>query len=264
MNDFKRILALDVGDKTIGMAISDLMGWTAQGLHTIRRETDQKDLEALKKVIDEYQVSQLVVGLPKNMNGTIGPQAEKVREFIELIRPEFNCSITEWDERLSTKMAERSLIETNMRRSKRKKIIDTAAAVCILQGYLDYLQNQSKIPKEEPIMPHDHNHDHHDHNHDHDHNHEDNIVTLVDETGEEQDFEIIMTLELEDLEYAILLPLDADDDEEAYIFRMDPDPDDKEQVMLIAVEDDDEFDKVAAAYEAMIDDIVEEGDEEEE
>lgn len=144
MSDFKRILALDVGDRTIGLAISDLMGWTAQGLHTIRRETEEKDLEALKKVINEYQVSQLVVGLPKNMNGTIGPQAEKVRAFIELIRPEITCSITEWDERLSTKMAERSLIEADMRRSKRKKIIDTAAAVCILQGYLDYLQNQTK------------------------------------------------------------------------------------------------------------------------
>ncbi len=147
MSNFKRILALDLGDRTIGLAVSDLMGWTAQGLHTIRRENDEKDLEALLRIIKEYQVADLVVGLPKNMNGTIGPQAEKVRAFIEQIRPATQCSITEWDERLSTKMAERSLIEADMRRSKRKKIIDTAAAVCILQGYLDYLQNQRKSPK---------------------------------------------------------------------------------------------------------------------
>lgn len=144
MSDFKRILALDVGERTIGMAISDPMGWTAQALYTIRRESEEKDLEALKAVINAYQVSQMVVGLPKNMNNTIGPQAEKVRAFIELMRPEINCSITEWDERLSTKMAERALIEVHMRRSKRKKVIDTAAAVVILQGYLDYLQNKPK------------------------------------------------------------------------------------------------------------------------
>jgi putative Holliday junction resolvase len=151
MNNFIRIMSLDVGDRTIGMAMSDPMGWTAQGLHTIRRESDEKDLAALKKVITEYQVTQLVVGLPINMNGTIGPQAEKVRAFIEQIRPEIPCSITEWDERLSTKMAERSLIEADMRRSKRKKIIDTAAAVAILQGYLDYLQNKAKSQEEEQL-----------------------------------------------------------------------------------------------------------------
>ncbi|MEN1759265.1 Holliday junction resolvase RuvX [Anoxynatronum sibiricum] len=139
MEPFKRILALDVGDKTIGMAVSDPLGWTAQGLHTIRRETPEADIQAMKIVIKQYEVTHLVVGLPKNMNGTIGPQAEKVRHFIEQLRPEISCEITEWDERLTTKMAERSLIEADLRRSKRKKIIDTAAAVCILQGYLDFL-----------------------------------------------------------------------------------------------------------------------------
>ncbi|SMP48987.1 Holliday junction resolvase RuvX [Anoxynatronum buryatiense] len=139
MEPFKRILALDVGDKTIGMAISDPMGWTAQGLHTIRRDTLEVDIDALKTIIQQYEVTRLVVGLPKNMNGTIGPQAEKVRHFIEQLHPEISCEITEWDERLTTKMAERSLIEADLRRSKRKKIIDTAAAVCILQGYLDFL-----------------------------------------------------------------------------------------------------------------------------
>jgi len=139
MEPFKRILALDVGDRTIGMAISDPLGWTAQGLHTLRRNNAEADMKALKEVIHQYEVTRLVVGLPKNMNGTIGPQAEKVRYFVEQLRPEISCEIVEWDERLTTKMAERSLIEADIRRNKRKKIIDTAAAVCILQGYLDFL-----------------------------------------------------------------------------------------------------------------------------
>ena len=111
----------------------------------------EKDLEQLMKLISEYQVSELLVGLPRNMNGTYGPQAEKVREFIEQIRPEVPCTITEWDERLSTKMAERSLIEADISRAKRKKIIDTAAAVCILQGYLDYNQIQQKNNQREEL-----------------------------------------------------------------------------------------------------------------
>ena len=144
MKPTHRILALDVGERTIGLAVSDPFGWTAQGLYTIKRVSKEKDLEQLMKLISEYQVSELLVGLPRNMNGTYGPQAEKVREFIEQIRTEVPCTITEWDERLSTKMAERSLIEADMSRAKRKKIIDTAAAACILQGYLDYHQIQQK------------------------------------------------------------------------------------------------------------------------
>ena len=132
-----RIMGLDIGDKTIGVAVSDLMGLTAQGVTTIKRVGKKKDIEAIKQIIAEKQVNKIVSGLPKNMNGTVGPQGEKVQKFCELLKEETNLPIEFWDERLSTVAAERSLIEGNVRRENRKKVIDMLAAVIILQGYLD-------------------------------------------------------------------------------------------------------------------------------
>ena len=132
-----RIMGLDIGDKTIGVAVSDLMGLTAQGVTTIKRVGKKKDIEAIKQIIAEKQVNKTVSGLPKNMNGTVGPQGEKVQKFCELLKEETNLPIEFWDERLSTVAAERSLIEGNVRRENRKKVIDMLAAVIILQGYLD-------------------------------------------------------------------------------------------------------------------------------
>ena len=132
-----RIMGLDIGDKTIGVAVSDLMGLTAQGVTTIKRVGKKKDIEAIKQIIAEKQVNKIVSGLPKNMNGTVGPQGEKVQKFCELLKEETNLPIEFWDERLSTVAAERSLIEGNARRENRKKVIDMLAAVIILQGYLD-------------------------------------------------------------------------------------------------------------------------------
>lgn len=136
-----RIMGLDIGDKTIGVAVSDLMGLTAQGVTTIRRVGKKKDIEEIKKIISEKQVNKIVSGLPKNMNGTVGPQGEKVQKFCELIKQETNLPIEFWDERLSTVAAERTLIEGNVRRENRKKVIDMLAAVIILQGYLDLQRN---------------------------------------------------------------------------------------------------------------------------
>lgn len=136
-----RIMGLDIGDKTIGVAVSDIMGLTAQGVTTIKRIGKKKDIEAIKKIIEEKQVNKIVSGLPKNMNGTVGPQGEKVQKFCELIKEETNLPIEFWDERLSTVAAERSLIEGNVRRENRKKVIDMLAAVIILQGYLDLQRN---------------------------------------------------------------------------------------------------------------------------
>ena len=132
-----RIMGLDIGDKTIGVAVSDLMGLTAQGVTTIKRVGKKKDIEAIQQIIAEKQVNKIVSGLPKNMNGTVGPQGEKVQKFCELLKEETNLPIEFWDERLSTVAAERSLIEGNVRRENRKKVIDMLAAVIILQGYLD-------------------------------------------------------------------------------------------------------------------------------
>lgn len=132
-----RIMCLDVGSKTFGVAVSDDMGWTAQGVSTIIRKDLDRDLEELKRQVDRYKVSQIVVGLPKNMDGTIGKQAEGVLTLTQKIKESLNIPVITWDERLSTKAANRTLLEANLSRKKRKKVIDKMAAVFILQGYLD-------------------------------------------------------------------------------------------------------------------------------
>ncbi|MBC8588470.1 Holliday junction resolvase RuvX [Paratissierella segnis] len=133
----ERILGLDVGDKTIGVALSDPLQLTAQGLTTIRRESKVKDFSVLESYIDEFQVKKIVVGLPKNMNGTIGLQGEKVIKFADMVKNKFKVDIIYIDERLTTVAAERLLIEGDVRREKRKKVIDKIAATYILQTYLD-------------------------------------------------------------------------------------------------------------------------------
>ncbi|MEG6616069.1 Holliday junction resolvase RuvX [Peptococcaceae bacterium 1198_IL3148] len=132
-----RIMGLDVGDRTIGVALSDLMGWTAQGLEVIRRSDEKKDIDRLAEIIQQYEVDRIVVGLPKNMNGTIGPQAEKVQAFTEAMQQTIDLPVEFWDERLTTVAAERLLIGADVSRGKRKKVIDKMAATFILQGYLD-------------------------------------------------------------------------------------------------------------------------------
>ena len=133
-----RIMGLDVGDRTIGVAVSDLMGMTAQGVTTVRRESKKKDIEELKKIIKERNVKYIVSGLPKNMNGTVGPQSEKVIKFCELLKDETGIDIDFWDERLTTVSAEKMLIDGDVSRKNRKKVIDKLAAVLILQNYLDF------------------------------------------------------------------------------------------------------------------------------
>ena len=136
-----RILALDVGDKTIGVAASDLLLITAQGLEVIRRTSWAKDMARLGEIIREYEVSTVIVGFPKNMNGTVGPRGEATIQFAEKLKSEFaGIDIRLWDERLSTVAATRSLIEADVSRAKRRLVIDKMAAVFILQGYLDSLK----------------------------------------------------------------------------------------------------------------------------
>ncbi|WP_017728597.1 Holliday junction resolvase RuvX [Halalkalibacterium ligniniphilum] len=139
-----RALGLDVGDKTIGIAVSDELGWTAQGLETIRRneEDASKDFEAIAKIVTDYEVERIVVGLPKNMNGTIGPSGERSQKFAEALKEYVPCEFIMWDERLTTVAAERMLISADVSRKKRKKVIDKMAAVMILQGYLDHSGNK--------------------------------------------------------------------------------------------------------------------------
>ncbi|ACD22458.1 Holliday junction resolvase RuvX [Clostridium botulinum] len=132
-----RILGLDLGKKTIGVAVSDPLGFTAQGITTIRRANKEKDMEELRKICDEYKVETIVIGLPKNMNGTIGPSGEIAMEMGKLVEEALNIKVEFWDERLTTVAAHKAMLEADLSRSKRKKIVDKVASTYILQGYLD-------------------------------------------------------------------------------------------------------------------------------
>ncbi|MBY0146765.1 Holliday junction resolvase RuvX [Neobacillus niacini] len=134
-----RIMGLDVGSKTVGIAISDELGWTAQGLKTLKidEEKNKFGFEEIGQLIKEYGITQVVIGLPKNMNGSIGPRGEASQRYAEQIENQFSVSTILWDERLTTMAAERVLLEADVSRKKRKKVIDKMAASMILQGYLD-------------------------------------------------------------------------------------------------------------------------------
>lgn len=139
-----RVLGLDIGDKTIGVAVSDELGWTAQALEVIQRKGLSRDIKRIKEILNEYQVGEIVIGLPKNMNGEEGPQAKKMREFLGELQTRVNLPIRTWDERLTTVAAERTLLEGDLSRAKRKRIIDKMAAQVILQGYLDSTEIRSR------------------------------------------------------------------------------------------------------------------------
>lgn len=130
-------MGLDVGDRRIGVAVSDPLGLTSQGLATINRKDLDHDLQQIVDYIEELQVDKIIVGLPKNMNGTVGGQAEKVKEFMKSLTERRPIETIYWDERLTTVAAQRTLLEGNVSRKKRKKVVDKIAAVIILQGYLD-------------------------------------------------------------------------------------------------------------------------------
>lgn len=135
-----RIMGLDVGEKRIGVAVSDSLGYTAQGISTVKRE----DIEELKKIVSDYDIGEIVVGLPKNMDGSIGDQGKKVLDFVEKLKQEIDLPMITWDERLTTKEAEGVLLKADLSRAKRKKVIDKLAAVLILQSYLDSQRTMRK------------------------------------------------------------------------------------------------------------------------
>jgi len=133
-----RIMSLDVGSQTIGVAVSDLFGWTAQGVETIRHTTREKDFARLRHLADEYNVEEFVIGMPLNMNGTKGMRAEQTEKFAEALAAAFpDIPYHFWDERLTTMAADRTLEETGVHKEDRKQYLDQVAAVFILQGYLD-------------------------------------------------------------------------------------------------------------------------------
>ena len=137
-----RILGLDYGSKTVGVAVSDPLGLTAQKVETIWRKQENKlrrTLARIEELIAEYEVEKIVLGFPKNMNNTVGERAEKALEFGEMLKKRTGLEVIMWDERLTTVEADRTLIEVGVRRENRKQYLDGIAAVFILQGYLDSL-----------------------------------------------------------------------------------------------------------------------------
>jgi len=132
-----RILGLDVGSKTIGLAVSDPLGITAQGLETIRRKNKRTDLEQLARIVRDYEVSEIVVGYPLRLSGAEGTQSEKMQHFAEELREQFGLPVHLWDERLTSSQANRILREADLSIKKRAGAVDRMAAVLILQNWME-------------------------------------------------------------------------------------------------------------------------------
>lgn len=143
--DKNRILCLDLGDKRIGVAVSDELEITAQENRVIERKNINSDLSTILNITKSFNVGEIVIGIPRNMNGSIGPQAKKVFAFINKLKSKTDIPIYQWDERLSSSAVEKVLIQAKVRRKKRKKVIDKMAAQYILQGYLDHKNYQLSI-----------------------------------------------------------------------------------------------------------------------
>lgn len=138
-----RILGLDIGSKRIGVAISDQTGLIAQALETIYSTSPERNVRRIVELISEHDVTEIVLGVPYNMDGSEGPQVQQIRNFKDLLSGNIDVPLHEWDERLSTVAAERILLEADMSRAKRRKVVDKVAATLILQGYLDRRRNEA-------------------------------------------------------------------------------------------------------------------------
>lgn len=149
----ERIIGLDFGSKTTGVAVSDPFGWTAQGVEIIRRKEEnklRKTLARIEELVKEYGASRIVLGLPKNMNNSLGDRAEKSLAFKEMLERRTGLPVVMWDERLTTVAADRTMMEAGIRREHRREYVDEIAAVFILQNYLDYLScHQMETNKKE-------------------------------------------------------------------------------------------------------------------
>ncbi len=139
-------MALDVGDATIGVAVSDALGIAAHPVETIRRTTPDADIRRILTLLQQHDATELVIGLPRMLNNTLGVQAEKVQRFADLLAEATDTAIVMWDERYSTRAAQSALIQSGLTRKRRKKVVDQIAAVYFLQGYLDYLSG-NRIPE---------------------------------------------------------------------------------------------------------------------
>jgi putative Holliday junction resolvase len=240
-----RIMALDVGDKMVGVAVSDEMGLLAEPRPPLVRSSIARDVGTLRGLVQEWAVERIVVGLPLNMNGTEGPQATRTRAFAQAVAEATGLPMEFWDERLSTREAERRLVERDVRRGARRGRVDGFAAAIILQGYLD--RRRSTGERRDTVSDKDINHPDVYQGDD-----DEELITLTDEDGEDHEFVVVDVIEVSAKEYAILLPYDTADDEEAeaVILRIEKGNDGEDQ--LVEIEDETEWQSVVDAYEAVL------------
>ena len=238
-----RVICLDVGDRRIGVAVSDLLDLTAQGVETLWTKGFERDAARVAELCKQYETDRVLCGLPKNMDGTEGFQAERIRQFAEKLS-ERGLNVRFEDERLTTKLATSLLIEGDVRREKRKNVVDKLAATYILQSFLDrggwrdeahknYLRSVYHMSEN---------------NHEFDMERED-IVQLVDEDGNEVDFEHLMTLEHNGNAYICLVPVEPMEDvaeDELVILRLETDSEGND--VYATIEDDAELDEVFDKY----------------
>lgn len=239
----KRILALDIGDKRIGVAVSDLLGITAQGVETIFTKGIENDLKRVKELCAQYDTDRIVSGLPRLMSGEEGLQAGKVREFTDRLVSD-GYEVRFMDERLTSVSAERMLIDAGIRREDRKKVIDKLAATYILQSFLDGGGWREDIPQDDEIFETEvfrlmegFNME------------QDNIVVLMDENDKELKFQHLMTLDYEGKDYVILAPAEQMEDisdDEAVVLRIDKDAEGND--VYTSLEDEDEMEAVFEKY----------------
>jgi putative Holliday junction resolvase len=242
----KRIIALDVGDRRIGVAVSDLLGITAQPVETYTRVGYGPDIRHMAALAQQYETAQFLCGLPRNMDGTQGGQAQKVRDFAQQLE-KAGFSVCYWDERLTTVTAERALLLANMSREGRREKIDMVAAVVILQAFLD-AGGMKNLKKDE-----DHQMDEQKRNNPMDEEmDEENVVELVDEDGQSVRFEHLMTIEHEGDLYVMLTALEATpdtDEDEVFILRIEKD--DQGEDCYVTVEDEDVLQAVFEKFVAL-------------
>ena len=238
----KRILALDVGERRIGVAVSDLLGITAQGVETIFTEGLERDLKRVGELARRYETDQLLLGLPMRMSGEEGLQAGRVRAFAERLS-EMGLQVRFQDERLTSVSAERVLIDAGVSRKGRKQVIDKMAAVCILQAFLDaggwreMGQSNRETGEREVYRLMD------------GYMEEDNIVELIDDEGNELRFQHLMTPEWNGNSYVILAPAEEMEDigeDEAVVLRIDQD--DEGNDVYASIEDEGEMESVFNRY----------------
>lgn len=230
----KRIVALDVGDRRIGIAVSDPLGITAQPLETYTRVGYGPDARHIAQIAKQYETDQILCGLPRNMDGTQGFQVEKVREFAGKLE-ELDLVVSYYDERMTTMLAEGALLEANMRREERKKKVDMVAAVVILQSYLDANASVPDCAASED---------------DEDEEYDDGILEMVDEDGNAIRFYLSANIRYEGEDYVLLTSAEATDDiaqDESFIMRATVD--DEGDACYQSLEDEA---LIAAVYEAYL------------